>query len=81
MICRLGQGRATLAKGRTAESERTGLCATCFKDALQDMKDKGGPNEKAHDDRPVEKRASQFKDTVEKERKQYRYQQKRWQKQ
>ena len=50
-----------------------------FKDALQDKKDKGGPNEKAHDDRPVEKRANKFKGTVEKERKQHRQEQKRQQ--
>ena len=47
-----------------------------FKDAIKDKNDRGGPNEKSHDDRPVEKRADQFKDTVEKERKQYEKQQK-----
>ncbi len=48
-----------------------------FKDALKDKKDKGGPAEKQHDDRPVEKRADDFKKTVEKERKEYRQEQKR----
>lgn len=47
-----------------------------FKDALEDKKDKGGPAEKAHDDRPVEKRANEFKKTVEKERKKHRQEQK-----
>jgi RHS repeat-associated protein len=41
-------------------------------DALKDKKDKGGPNEKPHDERPVEQRANNFRDQVEKERKQHR---------
>jgi hypothetical protein len=48
-----------------------------MKDATKDAKDKGGPNEKAHDDRPVEQRANKFRDQVEKEKKQAQKEQKK----
>lgn len=46
-----------------------------FKDALSDQKKAGGPFELPHDDRPVEKRANQFRNQVEKERKEFRREQ------
>lgn len=48
-----------------------------FSDAATDAKRKGGPAEQSHDDRPIEQRANKFKATVERERKQYRQEQKR----
>lgn len=45
------------------------------KDALKTQKNKGGPNEQSHDDRPEEKRANAFKNQVERERKEYNKQQ------
>jgi hypothetical protein len=42
---------------------------------LKTQKNKGGPGEKPHDDRPEEKRANAFRDQVERERKEYRKQQ------
>ena len=45
------------------------------KDALETKKNKGGPAEKSHDDRPEEKRANAFRDQVERERKEYKKQQ------
>ena len=50
------------------------------KDAEKTKKDKGGPNALPHSERPEEKRANQFRDVVEKERKEYRKQQKAEQK-
>jgi hypothetical protein len=41
-------------------------------DAKKDAKDKGGPNEKAHNDRPVEQRANKFKDQVEQEKDEFK---------
>jgi RHS repeat-associated protein len=45
-------------------------------DGKQDAKDKGGPNEKPHDERPIEQRANKFRDQVERERKQHRQEEK-----
>ena len=45
------------------------------KDALKTQKNKGGPAEQPHDERPEEKRANAFRDQVENERKAYRKQQ------
>jgi RHS repeat-associated protein len=45
------------------------------KDALATQKNKGGPAEKPHDDRPEEKRANVFRNQVERERKEYKKQQ------
>ena len=44
------------------------------KDAVQDAKNKGGPNQKPHDERPVERRADKSKEQVEQERKEFRRQ-------
>jgi hypothetical protein len=46
------------------------------KDSLKTQKDKGGPAEKPHNERPEEKRANAFKNQVERERKAYKKQQK-----
>jgi RHS repeat-associated protein len=51
-----------------------------IKEAKRSDKLKGGPGEIAHDDRPYEKRANAFRDSVEKEKKQYQKQQKEEQK-
>jgi RHS repeat-associated protein len=45
------------------------------KDALKTQKNKGGPGQKPHDERPEEKRANAFRDQVERERKEYKKQQ------
>ncbi len=45
------------------------------KDALATQKNKGGPAEKPHDERPEEKRANAFRKQVERERKEYKKQQ------
>jgi RHS repeat-associated protein len=57
--------------GKDARTNREQL----RKDALKTQKNKGGPGEKPHDERPEEKRANAFRDQVERERKQYRKEQ------
>jgi RHS repeat-associated protein len=52
-----------------------------FEDTKKDARDKGGPNEKLHDLRPVEKRAEGFRKDVDKERKEFRKKEKEQQKQ
>lgn len=60
-----------IGHGKDARTNREQL----RKDALATQKNKGGPAEKPHDERPEEKRANAFRNQVERERKEYRKQQ------
>jgi hypothetical protein len=59
--------------GKDARTNREQLKS----DALTTQRNKGGPDAQSHDDRPEEKRANQFRDQVEGERKTFRKEQKK----